>query len=100
MDQRRLKFHKILEEILGSKNVYFQEPSRMQYPCIKYSYANTVTEKANDTTYIRTKEYTVVYIDRKPTNDVVDKLLDLPMSSVGRAWKYDGLNHTSLDIYY
>lgn len=91
----------MLEGILGSKNVYFQEPSTpMKYPCIKYSYSGSINEQANDTNYIRTREYTVVYIDRRPVNDVVDKLLDIPMSSVSRVWKYDGLNHTALDIYY
>lgn len=102
MDQRRLKFHEILKGILGSPNVYFQPPpgNQMKYPCIKYEFAGTVNGQADNTNYMRTREYTVTYIDRSPVNDVVDKLLDLPMSSIGRVWAYNGLNHTSLDIYY
>lgn len=102
MVQRQQKLQAVLEGILGTRNVYFQEPSntQMKYPCIKYSLVGQQTEPADDINYIRTREWDIVYIDRRPVNNVVDKLLDLPMSSPGRVWAYDGLNHTQINLYF
>lgn len=102
MAQPRHKLQSILEDILGTKNVYFQPPPSfiMKYPCIRYSMSGQVNEQANDMNYIRTREYTLIYINRKPDTEVVDKLLDLPMSAVGRSWVQNGLHHTTIILYF
>lgn len=102
MARSRLDFHQKLESVLGSKNLYFQPPMNlvMQYPCIRYTYAKDASAQADNKNYIRHREYQVVYISRSASLDMVDKLLELPMSSVARTWTVDGLHHTAIDIYY
>lgn len=102
MDRRRLKLDKILREIIGNGNVYFQPPpsTQMRYPCIRYSYSGQVNVSADDQNYIRTPEWKIVYIDRSPTLGTVEKLLNLPSSSVIATYSTDGLNHTVISLYY
>lgn len=102
MDQRREKLDKILRGVIGNGNVYFQPPPshKMQYPCIRYSYSGQVNGPADDHNYIRTPEWKIVYIDRSPTLGTVEKLLNLPSSSVVATYQADGLNHTVITLYY
>lgn len=98
----RLKLQSLLEELLGSKNVYFQPPTNlnMSYPAIKYSTDDIDTKKADDTAYIITKRYEVIVISPKPDNPVIEKLLALPMCSYDRPYKADNLYHDVLTLYY
>ena len=52
--ESRLKLQTILEDILGSGNVYFQPPSsvKMSYPAIRYSRDNIDKKVANNSTYL------------------------------------------------
>lgn len=98
----RLKLQSLLEELLGSKNVYFQPPTNlnMSYPAIKYSTDDIDAKKADDTAYIITKRYEVIVISPKPDNPVIEKLLSLPMCSYDRQYKADNLYHDVLTLYY
>lgn len=77
----RLNLQKKLEDVLGSKNVYFQPPPsfKMDYPCIVYERARYNTDFANNMPYKIDKVYyaTVIYTD--PDYDVPDKLALFPM---------------------
>lgn len=98
----RLELQNKLEELLGSKNVYYQPPEslKMSYPAIKYSKSRIDKKNADDSTYIISKSYEIIVIDPKPDNPVIDKLLELPMSSYNRNYKADNLNHDVLTLYY
>lgn len=98
----RLKLHSKLEELLGSKNVYYQPPEsvKMSYPAIRYSKSGIDKKSADSSTYITTKCYKIVVIDPKPDNPVIDKLLELPMCSFNTNYKSDNLNHDVLTLYY
>lgn len=98
----RLKLQATLEEFLGSKQVYYQPPEtiKMTYPAIVYSKSNIETTKANNVTYLTRKRYEINVIDKRPDNDVINKLLELPYCSFDRHYKSDGLNHDVLTIYY
>lgn len=91
-----------LEELLGSRNVYYQSPATitMKYPAIKYSKTRIDSKSANDAKYLKFKRYEIIVIDSKPDNPVIDKLLDLPMCSFDRHYTSDNLNHDVLTIYY
>ena len=39
-------------------------------------------------------------IDKKPDNEVIDKILHLPYSSFDRHYKADNLNHDVFTLYY
>lgn len=98
----RLELQSKLEELLGSRNVYYQPPEtiKMEYPAIKYSNSNIDKKSANDTAYILNRSYELIVIDRRPNNPVIDKLLKLPMCSYGRPYKADNLYHDTFTLYY
>lgn len=89
-----------LEELLGSRNVYYQAPSKMEYPCIKYSKKKPDTKYANNKVYSRFNCYELIVIDRKPDNKVIEKLLELPYCTYDRYYTKDNLNHDVLTIYF
>ena len=98
----RLELHTRLEELLGNKNVYYQPPEsiKMEYPAIVYSKSNIKSTFANDAAYSLLRRYEITVIDRKPDNEVVDKLLRFPYCSFDRHYKSSNLNHDILTLYY
>jgi hypothetical protein len=92
----------VLEEILGSGNVYFQPPAsvQMQYPCIVYQRYNAVSTFADDMTYLHTKRYQVTVIDPDPDSQVPDKVAALQLCSRIRFFVVDNLNHDVFYLYY
>ena len=98
----RLELQSKLEELLGSKNVYYQPPESMKlnYPAIVYHKDKPEFKRANNSQYLRYNSYTITVIDRKPDNEVIDKLLELPLCSYDRNFKTNNLEHDVLTIYY
>lgn len=99
---RRLTLQETLEELLGSRNVYYQSPDNvsMRYPAIRYTKTAINSEYADDRTYKNMKRYELIVIDKNPDNPVIDKLLELPYCSYDRHYKSDNLNHDVLTLYY
>lgn len=91
-----------LERILGSRNVYYQPPEsvKINYPAIIYSCSDIDVRHANDKTYMMTKRYEIIVIDKKPDNSVIDTLLQLPLCSYDRHYVSDNLYHDVLILYY
>lgn len=98
----RLELQTELENILGSRNVYFQPPSsvRMQYPAIVYSRKDIEKRSANDGTYRKLPSYEVILIDKNPDSSFVEKIFDLPYCSFDRHYISDNLNHDVFTLYY
>lgn len=98
----RLELQNKLEELLGSRQVYYQPPEsvKMEYPAIVYSKNNTRTTKANNSIYLKMNRYDIIVISKRPDNPVIDKLLDLPYCSYDRLYKSDNLYHDSLTLYF
>jgi hypothetical protein len=98
----RLELQTKLEELLGSRNVYYQPPAsnRMEYPAIKYSKSDIRSRFANGSAYSLLNCYEIIVIDRKPDNAVINKLLNLPYCSFDRHYISDNLNHDILTLYY
>ena len=91
-----------LEDLLGSRNVYYQPPEsvKMQYPAIRYSKTNIRSTFADNAAYSNLYCYEIIVIDRKPDNPVVEKLLEFPYCSFSRNYKADGLDHDVLTLYF
>lgn len=91
-----------LEEILGSRNVYYQPPPTvsMQYPAIVYSRKKIESNFANDTKYSKMNSYEIIVIDKRPDNPVINTILDLPYSSFDRHYNSDNLNHDVITLYF
>ena len=98
----RLELHSLLEEMLGSKNVYYKPPesTKMQYDAIRYNKKNIVSTYANDAKYSMRDCYEIIVISRRPDHPVIKKLLTLPYCSYDRHYVADNLNHDVLTIYY
>lgn len=100
LQEHQAKLQAKLEELLGSKNVYYQAPGRMSYPAIKYEIDDIENTHANNLTYRVSRRYKVTVIDRLPDNPVIEKLLKSPMCSYDRHYVSDNLNHDVLTLYY
>lgn len=98
----RLQLQSKLEELLGTKNVYYQPPEslKMEYPAIRYSRININNKYADDIKYSAVNCYEIIVIDRKPDNEVIQKILDLPLSSYDRHYTSDNLNHDTITLYF
>lgn len=99
---RRLELQTKLEELMGNRNVYYQPPEsvKMTYPSIRYSKTKIDVRYANNKNYINKTRYEIIVIDRMPDNEVIDKLLELPLCSYDRHYVSDNLNHDVFTLYY
>lgn len=98
----RVKLQALLEQVLNSRNVYFQPPEtvRMKYPCIVYDLADIHVTHADNAAYLMRRRYALTVIDKNPDSDIPDKLLQLPLCSFERFYTADNLNHYALTIYF
>ena len=98
----RLELQTKLEELLESRNVYYQPPNNitMQYDAIRYSLSNINSKFADNKKYKNMNCYDLIVISRKPDPEVVNKILSLPYSSLGRPYVSDNLNHYPIILYY
>ena len=98
----RLELQTKLEALLGSRNVYYQPPTslKMKYPAIRYDKSNIASRHANNAKYSNFTQYELIVIDNKPDNEVINKILDLPLSSYERHYTADNLHHDVITIYF
>lgn len=98
----RLELQSKLEELLGSRNVYYQPPEsiKMEYPAIVYTKADIESAYGNNSKYSKNIRYEITVIDKKPDNLVIDKLLELSYCSFDRHYKSENLNHDVLTLYF
>lgn len=98
----RLELQTMLEEILGSRNVYFQPPEsiKMRYPAIRYSRKIIDNVHASNGVYGQRLAYELIYIDEDPDSDMVIKLSKLPYCEFDRTYPSDNLNHYVFTLYY
>ena len=98
----RVKLQAKLEELIGNKNVYYQPPEslKMEYPCIRYSKSNIVSTHADNMKYSNNTKYEIIVIDKRPDNDVIKKILNLPYSEHDRHYVSNNLNHDVIILYF
>lgn len=93
---------KILEDILGSKNVYFQPPSdrKRTYPCIEYSLDSVETFYANNKPYISVPRYSLSYYNNLPDATIPNKILALPTCSFSGFHTEEHFNVYTFQLIY
>ena len=98
----RLQLQSKLEELLKSRNVYYDPPEglKMGYPAIRYIKSKIESKFANNAVYSLFNCYEVTVIDPDPDNPVITELLKLPMCKHDRHYTADGLNHDILTLYF
>lgn len=107
MEQRRLELHDILCNILGftnekDKHCYYSPPNgkQLKYPCIVYKNEGLDSTHADNVLYLYVARYSVTLIDEDPDSPIREKLLKLPMISMGTPFAVDGLNHFPFTLYF
>lgn len=98
----RLDLQTMLEELLGSRNVYYQPPEsiKMSYPAIVYNRSDIRNTYANNSVYSQAHAYTLTVIDYDPDSGIVEKISKLPMCNFSRHFTLDNLNHDVFTIFY
>lgn len=98
----RLDLQTMLEELLGSRNVYYQPPEsiKMSYPAIVYNRSDIRNTYANNSVYSQAYAYTLTVIYYDPDSEIVEKISKLPMCSFSRHFTSDNLNHDVFTIFY
>lgn len=102
MIMNRENLQKILEEILGSRNVYYQPPEsiKLNYPAIIYSRERIDNIFADDKVWKQDCSYQITVIDKDPDSEIVNKVSQIPMCSHDRHFTSDNLNHDVFTLYY
>ena len=98
----RLELQTLLEDLLGSRQVYYQPPAsvKMQYPAIVYYRKDIDSRKADDISYMQTPVYELTVIDKNPDSEIPIQISQLPMCSYDRHYTSDNLNHDVFTIYF
>lgn len=98
----RLELQKLLESILGSRNVYYQPPEsiKIKYPAIIYSRNYIDNNFADDIVYMQNHTYQIIVIDANPDSEIVNKISKLPMCRYNRHYTSDNLNHDVFILNY
>lgn len=98
----RLKLQEELENLLGTRNVYFQPPPslKMKFPCIVYERVRINTRFANNNPYHLHNVYQVTYIDNNPDSEMPKHLSELHMCVFERMYVSDNMYHNVFRITY
>jgi len=98
----RIELQTLLEEILGSSNVWFKAPpkEKLHYPCIIYSYNGTRTYRANNGRYLKHREYLLTLITDNPDSELIEKMEDLPFCTWDRQFVSGNKYHNVFSIYF
>lgn len=99
---KRIQLQEKLENILGSRKVFFQPPEtvKLSYPCIIYELSRIDTVYADDAKYKTDRGYTVTLIHNNPDNDLVDKILEMDFCSFDRTFVANNLYHYVFTLFY
>ena len=90
-------------ERLAGRNVYFQPPATVQlvYPCVIYNLNAGDAKRADDSVYMYTNRFELIFIYRKPNVEIIEQVLrTFPMCSVSRVYIADNLYHYVFNLYY
>ena len=98
----RLEMQTLLEETLGSRNVYFQAPPNtgMKYPCIVYSFSRFNNRRADNAPYLITGRWEIHHMYKSINNDLKEKMLFVaPWVEFDRRLVTDGVYNDYYTIY-
>lgn len=102
MAKTRIDLQKYLEDLLGSKNVYYNPPEsiKLRFPAIVYSLSTIENIHAEDESYLQNRSYMVTYISKNPDDKLIDKLSLLPYVKFNRTYCYNNYYHSVFIIYF
>lgn len=98
----RLDLQAKFEEILESRNVYFQPPTSvsMHYPAIRFELKDILTKSANNSSgYVMVPGYEGTLITKEPDTKYLPQILRLPYCKFDRYYSASNLHHYTFTIY-
>ena len=101
--QRRIEFHELLCNVLGTRYAYFQPPEsiKMKYPCIVYAKSSGRPTYADNNIYTFKQGYDVTVIDPDPDSSIPKSLMEtFSYIQHDREYIADNLHHSTFTIYY
>ena len=98
----RLNLQTTFENILGSRNVYYQPPEsvKMQYPAIVYFRNSIENNHANDSVYNQNVSYEIIVIYKDPDSEIPLAVSQLPLCKFNRRYTADNLYHDVFTLYF
>jgi hypothetical protein len=92
----RLTLQNKLEEILGSRNVYYNPPEsqKMNFPCIVYNLSYIENINADNIKYLDYTTYKITVISKQVDNPAIKSILNLPMTKFSANFTKNGFYHT------
>lgn len=95
------KLRKVMKEISGVENVYFQPPVnlKLKYPAIVYARSDIQNHAADDSVYSQHVFYDGTVIDKNPDSLLVFAISSLPRCRYGRHYVSDNLHHDTFTIF-
>lgn len=98
---RRRALHEELCSLLGSGYVYFNAPSGLKYPCIRYAISAMDQRYADNILYKHKLCYTLTLIEHDITSDLYLRILEhFQCASFVQKYDADNLHHTVIRLYY
>ncbi len=98
----RIELQTMLEQLLGSRNVYFQPPEslKLRYPAIVYSLDALRNDNANNSVYKQSHTYKITVVDTDPDSETVVKISQNPRCRFDRSYQANNLNHFVFTLQY
>lgn len=102
MAKDRLNLHTWLEEAVKpcSGHVYFQPPSKMDFPAIRYKKAKVQNEFANNLVYSQKQYYDLTVIEKDPEKPLAGLISKFPGIQWVTGFIKDNLYHEQFTLYY
>lgn len=95
----RLKLHSLLQSF-GCPNIYYQAPSSLKYPCIKYEKDKIINTHADSMIYKQDDRYSITIMSKNVDDILINKVSTIPGISYDRSYTSDNIYHTVFELHY
>ena len=102
MHEKRLSLHSLFERAAEPYNahVYFQPPSKMEFPAIRYKKAKIENGFADNLVYSQKQYYDVTVIEKDPEKPLTSLISKFPGIQWVTGFIKDNLYHEQFTLYY
>lgn len=102
LERRSQELQATFEELLESRNVYYNPPSsvKMNYDAIVFNRSRIENTFASNNVYGQDHRYEVTTITYDPDAPIIEKMSKLPMCTHDRHFISENLHHNVFTLYY
>ena len=102
LEERSQELQSTFEELLGSRNVYYNPPSsvKMNYDAIVFKRSAFNNTFANNGVYRQMHAYEITTITEDADAPIIEKISKLPRCSFDRSFVSDNLCHNIFTLYH